>query len=178
MPPAVPYADIRPWLTTGTVILWKGSDLLSRAIRLFSEFSHASLVVRDIDPANQDRVHIIEALATGLEMRHLSSRIRGYNGRVFAFKPFGLGEETKVSIKSFALDECAKGVRYDYGSLFANALGRVSEEANRWFCSEFAAKALEQAGICRIPLFRDAGAARPGDIPEWFMGRLREIEVA
>jgi hypothetical protein len=176
--PTYAYDAIRPWLATGTVILWQGNDLLGRAIRLFTEFSHASLVVRELDPLSIERVDVIEALATGLEMRHLSERMAGYNGRVFAFRPLDLTADIQARVKSFALDECGKGVRYDYAGLFANALGRVSEGANRYFCSEFAARALEQGGIARLKAHRNGEAARPGDIPVWFDGVLREIEVA
>jgi hypothetical protein len=172
------YDAIRPWLATGTVILWQGDDLLGRAIRLFTEFSHASLVVRELDPLSAERVDVIEALATGLEMRHLSDRIAGFRGRVFAFRPLDLTSDAQARVKSFALDECGKGVRYDYAGLFANALGRVSQSANRYFCSEFAAGALEQGGIARVKAYRNGKAARPGDIPMWFDGVLREIEVA
>ena len=173
-----PYLqDGRSWITTGTIILWQGNDLLSRAIRCFSTFSHASLVVRNLDPLNAERVDIIEALATGLEMRHLSERAQGYDGRVFAFRALGLEADdfSQERIKSFALDECGNGIPYDYAGLFANALGRVSERMNRMFCSEFAAKALEQAGVPRLPAYRNDDAARPGDIPVWFDGGLIEL---
>ena len=179
-PPIAPlcsYAAIRPWLTTGTIILWQGDDLLSRAIRCFSQFSHASLVMRDLDPENTGRVEIIEALATGLELRHLSARIQGYSGRVFAFRPLGLTAEVRARVKSFALGECGRGVPYDYAGLLANILGRVSENAHRYFCSEFAARALERAGVSRLPAYRNGEAARPGDIPVWFSGALRQVEV-
>ncbi len=165
-------------MLTGTVILWQGNSLLSRAIRMFTRYSHASLVVRDLDPEKRDRVWLVEALETGLELRLLSERIKGYNGRVFAFRPTGLdvlGRQERV--KSFALDQCGRGIRYDYAGLFANILGRVSQDASRYFCSEFVATALEQAGINRIASFRDERAARPGDIPDWFVGEMREIEV-
>ena len=173
------YEAIRPWLATGTIILWQGDDLLGRAIRCFSRFSHASLVVRSLDPQHAERVDIIEALPTGLELRHLSQRMQGYRGRVFAFRAFGLEDDVvQARVKSFALDQCALAVPYDYAGLFANILGRVSEDAHRFFCSEFAAKALEQAGIARRAAWGSGKAARPGDIPQWFAGTLREIEVA
>lgn len=175
--PLCSYPAIRPWLSTGTVILWQGNDLLGRAIRMFSQFSHASLIVRDLDPENCDRVFLVEALATGLELRLLSERIQGYNGRVFAFQAQGIIPETQARIKSFALKECGRGVPYNYEGLFANILGYVSEGCHKFFCSEFAAMALEQAGIARHPAYRNGEAARPGDIPVWFGGSLREIEV-
>jgi hypothetical protein len=173
--PLCSYAAIRPWLATGTVILWRGDDLLGRTIRLFTEFSHASLAVRGLDPSDAERVFLVEALATGLELRILSERVRGYRGRVFAWRPASLPEDVQRRVKSFALKECGRGVPYDYAGLFANMLGHVSEGWRRFFCSEFAAKALEQAGIARRPRYRNGYAARPGDIPAWFAGSIREI---
>jgi hypothetical protein len=175
--PLCSYPAIRPWLVTGSVILWRGDDLLGRAIRLFSAFSHASLVVRGLDPDHTGRVFVVEALATGLELRLLSERVRGYRGRVFAFKVPALCGEVQGRIKSYALKECGLGVPYDYAGLFKNILERVSEGCRRFFCSEFAARALEQGGIARLPAYRNGEAARPGDIPVWFAGSLREIEV-
>jgi hypothetical protein len=171
------YAAFRPWLATGTVILWRGEDLLGRAIRCFTEFSHASLVVRSLDPDHAELVFLVEALATGLELRLLSERIQGYDGRVFAFQPEGLTDDVQGRIKSYALDECGRGVRYNYAGLFANILGRVSETAHRFFCSQFASMALENAGINRFVSYRNGLAARPGDIPVWFSGTMKEIKV-
>lgn len=175
--PIYGYPALRPWLTTGAVILWRGDSLLSRAIRLFTPYSHASLVVRDLDSLDRNRVFLVEALETGLELRLLSERIKGYNGRVFAFRPYGLAKCVQERVKSFAIDQCARGIRYDYKGLFANIFGRVSEDARRYFCSEFAALALEQAGVHRSAPFLGPRAARPGDIPKWFVGETREIEA-
>lgn len=152
--------------------------MLSRAIRLFTPYSHASMAIRGLDSLDRNRVFLVEALETGLELRLLSERIKDYEGRAFAFRPFGLTKGARGRVKSFALDQCGRGIRYDYGGLFANMFGRVSQDARRYFCSEFAAVALEQAGINRIASFRDERAARPGDIPEWFAGETREIEVS
>lgn len=176
-PPIYGYPVLRPWLTTGAVILWQGRSLLSRAIRLFTPYSHASLVVRGLDDLDRNRVFLVEALETGLELRLLSERVKGYNGRVFAFRPYGLTKSAQGRVKSFAIDQCARGIRYDYKGLLANIFGRVSEDARRYFCSEFAALALEQAGVYRSAPFLGFHAARPGDIPKWFVGETREIEV-
>lgn len=169
------YSALRPWLRTGSIILWQGNSPLSRAIRIFSRYSHASLVIRDLDGLDRERVFLVEALETGLELRLLSERVKDYDGRVFAFRPCGLTLDREERIKSFALTECARGIRYDYGGLLANIFGRVSQDARRYFCSEFAAVALEQVGVNRLAPFRSKRAPRPGDIPEWFAGVTREI---
>ena len=157
-------------------MLWKGNDLLGRAIRMFSTFSHASLIVRlEQYQGLKDRVFLVEALATGLELRLMSERIKDYNGEVFVFTPSGLGTTQQASIRDFALVECAKGIPYDYGSLFANILGHVSEDCRKLFCSEFVWLAWLQARLVTPTLGNKA--PRPGDIPKWANGILDEIIV-
>ena len=53
------------------------------------------------------------------------------------------------------------GTKYDYSSLFKQAIGRVSANAHKLFCSEFWFLACKQAGV---PL--TGKAPRPGDIPK------------
>jgi hypothetical protein len=170
----IAYDAIRPRLATGCAVLWKGNGLLSRAIRLFSEFSHASLIVRlDAYQGLTDRVFLVEALATGLELRLLSERIKGYDGEVDIFFPRGLGQDQQNAVRDFALVQCAKAVPYAYGSLFANILGHVSEDAHKYFCSEFVWAAWLAARIvARRP---DDFAPRPGDIPLWCPGGRERI---
>jgi uncharacterized protein YycO len=170
----IAYDAIRPRLTTGCAVLWKGNGLLSRAIRLFSEFSHASLIVRlDEYQGLKDRVFLVEALATGLELRLLSERITGYDDEIDIFTPRGLGLDQQDAVRDFALVQCAKGVPYAYGSLFANILGHVCEDAHKYFCSEFVWAAwLTARVVTRRP---DNTAPRPGDIPLWCPGGRERI---
>lgn len=165
--PVLAYSDVRRSLGTGHVILWQGDGLLSRAIRIFSEYSHASLVVALFDEAGQrNRLYLVEALETGLELRHLSKRLAGYAGRVRVWMP-PLRVMQQSIIQQWALDRCADAIRYDYGGLFANILGRVSRDARRYICSEFVWDALITAGVVE----RTPKAPRPGDIIPWAAGQ-------
>jgi uncharacterized protein YycO len=171
------YSAFESRLVTGCAILWKGLDPLSRAIRVFSRFSHASLVVRIEEyQGTKDQVFLTESLASGIELRSLWERIQNYNGQVFIFTPSWLTPEIQDKIGSFALQECAKNVPYSYGGLFANILGHVSQHARRWFCSQFVWEAyIENAPA--INFKPTPKAPRPGDIPVWTHGTLDEIDV-
>jgi hypothetical protein len=161
--PVLPYESLRPCLRTGHVILWRGGSFLSRAIRLFSEYSHASLVVRLFEEeGGRQRVYLVEALETGLELRHLSRRLAGYDGQARVWMP-DVRPFQQAFLKTWAADRCADGVRYDYRSLFRNILCRVSCDAGRYFCSEFAWAGLVAAGVVRAT----PQAPRPGDIIPW-----------
>lgn len=158
------YAALRPRLVSGCAILWRDDSLISRAIRLWSDYSHASLVLRLAVPGLHERVFLVEALASGVELRLLSRRLADYTGEAWALAPPNLDATRQAAIARFALDVCADGCRYDYGSLLANMLGRVSMGARRYFCSEFVWAAWREAGIVQP---EHDMAPRPGDLPRW-----------
>jgi hypothetical protein len=161
--PVLSYEALRSRLRTGHVILWQGDSLLSRAIRCFSEYSHASLVVRLFDRDDRrQRVYLVEALETGLELRHLSKRLAGYSGRARVWMPPVRPFQQSVA-RQFAVDRCADAIRYDYGGLIANILCRVSRDASHYICSEFVWDDLIHAGVVRAT----DRAPRPGDIIPW-----------
>jgi len=174
--PLYDYDAFKERMQTGCCILWQGNDLLSKAIRIFSTYSHASLVIRISEYAGiKNEVFLVEALATGLELRGLWERIQNYNGRVFIFTPAWITIDRQDKIGAFGLTECAKAVPYSYGGLLANILGRVSQHARRWFCSQFVwAAYLDCAETCLKPTDK---APRPGDIPNWTCGNVDEIIV-
>lgn len=169
---------VRETLFTGCAVLWKDNSPLSRAIRMWSEFSHASLVVRMFDEGDgRDRVYLIEALAGGLKPRHISTRLAEYAGQAYVFRPV-LSRRQQNAIRLFAMDKAAEGVRYDYGGLFANIFGRISMDARRYICSEFVWAAwLHANAVANI-----GKAPRPGDIVPWakkhkLRGDLVQVET-
>ncbi len=157
----VPYERARQRMATGDVILWKGNGLISRAIRLWTPFSHASLVLRLKEfKGLKDRRFLLEALASGIELRLLSRRLNGYKGEAWWFPLLDEYQGKRAEIAAWALNQVGKG--YDYGSLIRNMLGRVNADARSYFCSEFVFLAYKRAGIVR-----GVKAPRPGDIPDW-----------
>jgi hypothetical protein len=166
----VEYQEIRPLIVSGDCILWKGNGFISRAIRVWSEYSHASLVVKLDRYRNLwNRVFLVEALETGLELRLLSERLKGYDGEAYLFR-VGLDEEKAEEVVQVALTACALGVRYDYKSLFRNIVGRVSLDARRYFCSEFVYDIWKKIGIADGDV-----APRPGDLVNLIDGELVKI---
>ena len=155
------YESVREKMASGDVILWKGNGLISWLIRRFTEFSHASLVLRLKEFRGlKDRRFLVEALGSGVDLRLLSRRLRGYDGEAWWFPLKSEYREKRSAIVAWALNQVGKP--YDYGSLFKNILGRVNEDVNAYFCSELVFSSFKHAGlVCGVK------APRPGDIARW-----------
>jgi hypothetical protein len=172
------YYDLRHTIKTGSAILWKGKGAISWMIRRWSNFSHASLIIRPERYVDvfKDRVFLIEALSTGLVPRLLSERLADYDGEAWLFTPNVIeGEDHANCVLRQAITQCALGIRYDYASLFKNMIGRVSRDADRFFCSEFVDYVWS---VCDIKRKKDKlfkKAPRPGDIPKWYEGKLVKL---
>ena len=170
------YHEIRKELVTGDIILWRGKSLISRIIELFTLYSHASLVVRMDMAQLKDRLFVIESLPEGLSIRLLSKKINNYHGKSYLFQPTFVhleGKEMQDKILEWAFNKLARGISYDFKGLIANIFGRVHPDAKQYFCSEFVADALIENGIKSYGP-KDK-AARPGDIPKWFLGKTTQI---
>ena len=160
-------------MQSGDVVLWKGRGIISRLIRIWSEYSHASLVLRLKEFENlKDRRFLLEALSSGIELRLLSRRLEEYSGEAWWFPLKSIYDRTGVrqEIATWALKQV--GIKYDFDSLFRNALGRVSADAKQYFCSEFVYLAYKQAG-----LVKRQKAPRPGDIAKWKYLFQSEIRI-
>lgn len=169
------YKDMRPRIQTGDAILWKGKGIISKLIMRWTSYSHASLVVRLREYEGlKKRVFLVEALNDGLELRLLSERMKEA-GEAF-WLPVGMIVEEVLKSREHAMTECAKAVPYDYESLFKNIFGRVSNDAQKYFCSEFVWLNWIQSG--RIPLDKiKLSAPRPGDLPGLIDGIPIRIEI-
>jgi len=159
------YESIKGGMKTGDCLLWASSSCLGWLIRKFSKatVNHASLVVRPPDYQGlKDRRFQLEALENGIVLRTLSTRLKEFKGQVWwlPLKDIYRAEPTLDRIGSWAFLQV--GSKYDYNSLFKQAIGRVSADARKFFCSEFWFLACQQAGV---PL--TGKAPRPGDIPKY-----------
>jgi len=171
IPLGLTYSQIRPFIQTGSCIMWKGRSTFAKLIRWKSDFTHASLCVRLGQYKKlADRVFLVEALSTGLELRLLSERINGYNGEAY-FMNIDIPIEIQNKLREFALIQCSKNIPYDYRGLFANVFGRVVPEAKAYFCSEFVWRAWEVNGLVKK---RDV-VPRPDDLIEWAGSSLTHI---
>jgi len=156
------YQDNRHRIKTGDAIQWRSHTALGFLIRMFSKgVNHTSLVVRIEYYDPYDRVFLLEALEPGIVLTSLSRRLAMHNGEAFWLPLSTDFDNKRYAIGAWALSFV--GVEYDYESLFRQVFGRVSAEAKRFFCSEFAYLAWQNAGI---PMKNPTGKApRPCDIP-------------
>lgn len=130
------YLDARPLIQTGDAILWKGHGVVSKMIMWWTEFSHASLVVRlDKYEEFENRVFLVEAMSGGLEFRLLSERLK-QDAEAYWLLTSMTKKQRNLSRKH-ALIECAKGKKYDFGSIVKNIVCEVNADARDYFCSEF-----------------------------------------
>ena len=178
------YLQLREDIRSGDCILWQSKGLVPWLIMRWTEYSHASLVVRFQEAAGlQDRIYMIEALSSGLTFTLLSERVQQMKGKAFLFQPHCLWQNSQEVLRHDALNALAKGIKYDYKGLFGNLFGRVNNNAKRYFCSEVVWVKWGKAGVLGNGNLTDAGAAalernkapRPGDIPLWINGTTREI---
>ncbi len=156
------YYSIRQFMSSGDCILWKGKGIVSRLIRLYSKYSHASLVLRLTEfEGLKDRRFLLEALPSGIELRLLSERLKQYDGEAYWMKlKLDREDEKRTKIAEWGLKQVGKG--YDYGSLFKNAVSKVNADGRRYFCSEYVYMAYREVG-----LVEEQKAPRPGDIVKW-----------
>jgi len=155
------YSQHQNQINSGDVILWKGDGAISRLIRLYGGYSHASLVLRlDEFKGLTDRRFILEANASGIELRILSWRIKKYDGEAWWLPLQDEYLSVREKIVTWALGQV--GTPYDFHSVFKNIFGRVSVDCQKYFCSEYVFLAYQAAG-----LVQGDTAPRPGDIAKW-----------
>lgn len=156
------YMRYRSHMQTGDLLLWKSHTLLGWMIRLFSrgEVNHAGLVLKLEEFAHlKERRWTLEALEPGIVLHLISNRLAKFDGEVWWYPLKDEFYEHRANLGEWAI--AMVGTPYDYGSLFKNALGRVSVNANRLFCSEYAYMAYKENGL---PVYQKK-APRPADMP-------------
>jgi hypothetical protein len=156
------YLEHRGEMQTGDLLLWKSRSIIGALIRFFSrgDFNHAGLVLKLEEFANlKDRRWTLEAMESGIVLHLLSRRLQAYDGEIWWYPLKDMFDYCRDDIGSWSIEKV--GTPYDYGSLFKNALGRVSADAKSFFCSEYAFMAYRDNGI---PVDFDK-APRPADMP-------------
>jgi hypothetical protein len=169
------YKEARPRILTGDVILWKGKGIISSLIMKWSEYSHASLVVRLKEYEElKNRVFLVEALSSGLQFRLLSEKL-GKGSEAF-WMSINMPLEQLEKSREHALIECAKGIPYDYSSIFKNIFGKVNNNAKEYFCSEFVWMNWISAEYISTKQSK-LKAPRPGDLPVYVDVKPVPIEI-
>uniref|UniRef100_A0A6M3LB88 Putative peptidase n=1 Tax=viral metagenome TaxID=1070528 RepID=A0A6M3LB88_9ZZZZ len=161
------YKHIRDKINSGDIIEWRSASPLGSIIRFFTrqKVNHSSLCICLPQYKDWKEPHkfILEANPGGIELQLLSRRLQEFKGSAWWLKLKVGTEKTKEAIESWALPQV--GVKYDYGSLFKNAIGRVSADSRKFFCSEFCYLALQHAGI--ILKTKKNRAPRPGEFGQF-----------
>jgi hypothetical protein len=166
------YNELRPMIKTGAVVLWKGNGLISRAIRLKTEYSHISIVVRFADKGLDQRVFIVESLGSGLELRYLSKRVQEYNGDCWIYHT-DITDNQRGIIRAFALKEVSEAKSYDYKTFWKLLIGRASQEMSSYICSEFVKQCFIEAKVVKD----DGTAPYPVDLLGLVPGILRQTKI-
>lgn len=177
--------NVRQQIQTGDCVLTKGSGVVSKLIRLFTDFSHAMLVIKFDEYDNlEDRIFLLEASSRGNRFVLLSDVIDTYSGEKFLFKPNNKSDDIKSNIQEESLLQVSSQKKYDYSGLFRNIFGRISLDADEFFCSELvwymwlktglldSKSNLTETGLNKL---NQNKAPRPGDIPKWVHGKLMKI---
>jgi hypothetical protein len=160
------YKEIRPLMKTGDRLEFASYSFVGNMIRLVTrkKVNHTAAILNIKYPGMEERRMVIEALEHGIEMMILSERLARFDGEVY-FTPVTSGSFTalgKPEIKTRTEIGCwllkGLGVPYDYDSLFRNLFGVVSQNARKFFCSEYYQMALASVGL--LP---GGKALRPGE---------------
>ncbi len=167
-------------MKTGDLIEWSGNTALGWAIRKFTgrNVNHSAIVLCIAEYCGlKNRRFVLEATGHGITFNLLSDRLAEFDGKVYWSVLSPKYDRQRDKMGEWALltaGHYKKGqkIRYDYKSLFINALRPVSVNAQQLFCSEYYHAALIEAGI----VAEGGNAARPGDFTE--MGvHVREIRI-
>jgi hypothetical protein len=156
------YMSIREQMKTGDMLEWASNGIVGKIIRWRSgPYSHTSGIIRMSEYEGLERRRFaIEAAEKGLVLTVLSTDLKKYDGHCWWYplkedwNPMrqGIGEKALAAI----------GTPYDFQSLFKNALGHVSADAKRLFCSEawyifygFKGKAPTPSEMPKLGIFKE-----------------------
>jgi Permuted papain-like amidase enzyme, YaeF/YiiX, C92 family len=155
------YNFLAPQMNTGDLIEWRSNSAIGSAIRFFTkkDVNHSSLVVR-LPYEGCSRRFVVEAIGSGLEFRLLSNQLENYHGSAWWYNLKNEPKKPLAKMGEWALTEVSKGIKYDFADLIKQAFGRVSLDAQRWFCSEVVDACYIEHGIIQPD---PDGARRPGE---------------
>ena len=156
------YSQYQSEINTGDIVEFRGNSLVGKMIRAITkkDRNHSALILRLPFSDCIERRFIVEAVATGLELHLLSGVLEKLNGAAW-WSPLQATAEQRDRVAGWAMVQLAENRGYDYGSLFRQAVARVSMDGRRYFCSEFVQAAMVQTKIVPVP--QDGRALRPGE---------------
>ncbi len=140
------YRTFRRGMDTGDLIEFRSNSVIGCGIRwkTGNRVNHTAPVIR-LKRYAEERVFLLEALEHGIVINLLSRRLENFDGYA---EWLGVKQQYihfRRDIGRAMLSYV--GVPYDYGSIIRQLFARVSADAEKLFCSEFAAIALKDAGL-------------------------------
>lgn len=142
------YLKMRDMIQTSDLLEFSSSTIIGWSIRAFTgeAVNHSSVgLVLEYKDLGHDRRFLVEALEYGVQLSLLSRRLERFKGKVYLNRLKPEHDSLRKKIAAYTLLQIGKG--YDYGSLFKNALGKVSADARQFFCSELVFMALQSVGL-------------------------------
>ena len=170
------YAQARPSIQTGDVLLFQGTTWLSRFIRWGSRstYSHAGIAVWW-----EERLMVIQSANRGCEVLPASTAVDRYDGQVDWWQPDD-GTRAELDLHLLvdgALEELGKPFAVLPLVALVARMFRGRDEGNpddgggppSYFCSQLVSRCYRKAGVDLVPRRADADTS-PGDLAR--SGRL------
>jgi hypothetical protein len=170
----LPYLVAMDQMQSGDFIQVRGTSTISDIIMSITAYSHSMGVIRY--PRNvlphypNDRVYVVESTvnetANGLQVRNFRERfLKDHDhGAEWFWIRTNLSQIQRVRAREFYIIETAKGIPYDFKTLFLNLLGYMPFGFGKYICSEV-------VFACMIAIGAYKGdttyAPRPGDLDVW-----------
>lgn len=141
------YQKWAPMMQSMDCLSYASNSMLGRIIRWFSPGSnHIGLVLRLPQwEGKENRRWTLQANAPGIELNLLSKQVGKYDGHAWLYQLKDEYGPLRDIATEWAL--CQVGVKYDFGGLIKNVVGRVNISFKELFCSEYAYLAWAEAGI-------------------------------
>lgn len=135
------YTDLRHKIQTGDLIFWSGTSITARAIKWWtkSHVNHVSTVVRIPHfKGLYNRVFIVEALGSGLELRLLSERMRQHPDDRVYWMHLPLDAMQRSTIGGGCISDVSFGYGYDFRGVLGYVFRFLPQNVKRYYCSEHA----------------------------------------
>jgi len=155
------YQNNRKWMRTMDLLQWQSHSILGVLIRMKGGGANHSGAVMIFNAFKRWRYMTGESLEGGLRANYISRRLKEYKGKVWWHRVLPEFEQYRQGAGEWLADRI--GVKYDYKSLFRNAICHVSADARELFCSEAYFLAWRDGG--KVPhLQKIKKAPRPNEV--------------
>ncbi|NKB49152.1 MAG: hypothetical protein GKS02_07285 [Alphaproteobacteria bacterium] len=159
------YAEVRPTLKTGDIVLMGGSSIFSRAIRMLtkSRWSHVGMVINieqfdtvllwESTTNGHDKDVQTGEVKRGVQLVPLSKRVKDHEGNL-AFRPLSRGLSDGEITKLNEFRHTVKDKEYDFDGLEllraavdSKLFWSNTEDLSAYFCSELIADTYRSLGF-------------------------------